>query len=100
MKDFRQVTNLNRNKIFNDTPEFADKPDELKKDYIIETGKAYGADFQLKYEKNNFYLWAVYSYTYVDRFDGIQDLQSGVGPPPQREPRGQLQLREIRLAGR
>ncbi len=72
LKDFRQITNLNRNKIFNDTPEFADKPDALKKDFIIETGQAYGADLQLKYEKNNYYFWAVYSYTYVDRFDGIQ----------------------------
>lgn len=72
LKDFRQVTNLNRNKLFNDTPEFADKPDELKKDFIVETGEAYGADLQLKYEKNNTYIWAVYSYTYVDRFDGTQ----------------------------
>ncbi|HQV74829.1 MAG: TonB-dependent receptor [Flavobacteriales bacterium] len=72
LKDFRQITNLNRNKIFNDTPEFQDKPDEVKKDYIIETGKAYGADFQLKYEKDQLYFWAVYSYTYVDRFDGIR----------------------------
>ena len=72
LKDFRQITNLNRNKLFNDTPEFADKPDELKKDYIVETGKAYGADLLLKYEKNDIYVWAVYSYTYVDRFDGIQ----------------------------
>jgi hypothetical protein len=72
LKDFRQVTNLNRNKLFNDTPEFADKPDELKKDYIIETGKAYGADLLLKYEKNNYYFWAVYSYTYVDRWDGTR----------------------------
>jgi hypothetical protein len=51
-KDFRQVTNLNRNKLFNDTQEFADKPDELKKDFIVESGKAYGADLLLKYEKN------------------------------------------------
>lgn len=72
LKDFRQVTNLNRNKLFNDTEEFADKPDELKKDYIIETGKAYGADLLLKYEKNNYYFWAVYSYTYVDRWDGTR----------------------------
>ncbi|MBX2973927.1 MAG: carboxypeptidase-like regulatory domain-containing protein [Flavobacteriales bacterium] len=72
LKDFRQVTNLNRNKLFNDTEEFADKPDELKKDYIIETGKAYGADLLLKYEKNNYYFWAVYSYTYVDRWDGFR----------------------------
>ncbi len=73
LKDFRQVTNLNRNKIFNDTPEFADQPDELKKDYIVETGVAYGADLQLKYEHDQTSVWAVYSYTYVDRFDGIQE---------------------------
>ncbi len=71
-KDFRQVTNLNRNKYFDDTDEFADKPDALKKDYIVETGHAYGADLQLKYEKDKLYLWAVYGYAYVDRFDGIQ----------------------------
>jgi hypothetical protein len=71
-KDFRQVTNLNRNKIFVDTPEFFDKPDELKKDFIVETGKAYGADLQLKYEKGRTFAWFVYSYTYVDRFDGVQ----------------------------
>ncbi|MBK9176119.1 MAG: carboxypeptidase-like regulatory domain-containing protein [Flavobacteriales bacterium] len=73
LKDFRQVTNLNRNKYFNDTEEFADKPDQLKKDYIVEIGHAYGADVQLKYEKNGLYLWGVYSYTFVDRFDGVQE---------------------------
>lgn len=72
LKDFRQVTNINRNKYFNDTPEFADKPDELKKDFIVETGRAYGADVQLKYEKGQLYLWGVYSYTVVDRYDGVQ----------------------------
>jgi hypothetical protein len=71
-KDFRQVTNLNRNKIFDDTEQFLNEPDELKKDYIVETGRAYGADLQLKYEKGATYVWAVYSYTLVDRFDGIQ----------------------------
>lgn len=72
-KDFRQVTNLNRNKLFNDTQEFADEPDALKKDFIVETGKAYGADLQLKYEKGRTFIWGVYSYTFVDRFDGIQE---------------------------
>jgi hypothetical protein len=72
LKDFRQVTNINRNKIFNDTPEYADKPDELKKDFVVETGRAYGADLQLKYEKGRTYLWGVYSYTFVDRYDGVQ----------------------------
>ncbi|MCB9170041.1 MAG: TonB-dependent receptor [Flavobacteriales bacterium] len=70
LKDFRQVTNLNRNKVFEDTDEFADKPDYLKKDYIVETGQAYGADLLLKYERGKLYLWCVYSLSYVDRFDG------------------------------
>ncbi|MEO7080499.1 MAG: hypothetical protein ABIY71_03190, partial [Flavobacteriales bacterium] len=71
-KDFRQVTNLNREKLFNDSPEFASKPDELKKDFIIETGSAYGADLLLKYENKGLYLWAVYSLNFVDRYDGQQ----------------------------
>ena len=70
LKDFRQVTNINRNKIYEDTQEFEDQPEELRKDFIVETGVAYGGDFQLKYEKGASMLWAVYSYTYVDRFDG------------------------------
>jgi hypothetical protein len=73
LKDFRQVTNINRNKIFEDTPEFEDKPDELKKDFIVETGNAYGADLQLKYEKGSTFVWLVYSYTVVNRYDGIQE---------------------------
>ena len=71
-KDFRQVTNLNREKLYNDTPEFINKPDELKKDFIVETGSAYGADLLLKYENKGLYLWAVYSLNFVDRFDGKQ----------------------------
>lgn len=69
-KDFRQVTNLNRNKLYDDTPEFIDQPDELKKDFIMETGEAYGADMALKYEKEGLYVWAVYGLNYVWRYDG------------------------------
>ena len=71
-KDFKQVTNLNRNKIYEDTPEFASKPDAEKKDFIVETGTAYGADLLVKYEKKELYLWAVYSLSYVQRWDGTQ----------------------------
>lgn len=71
-KDFRQVTNVNRNKIYADTPDFSDKPDEQKKDFIVETGSAYGGDLLLKYEKGNLYLWAVYSLNFVERFDGTE----------------------------
>jgi hypothetical protein len=72
-KRFRQLTNINRNKIFDeDDPEFADKPEVLKKEFIIETGNAYGVDFVLKYNYNQFNFWSVYSISKVDRWDGIQ----------------------------
>lgn len=71
-KWFTQLTNTNRNKIFNDNADFKDEPDILKKDYIIETGDAYGADFVLKYSDKQLYLWGVYSYGKVTRWDGIQ----------------------------
>lgn len=72
IKDFNQLTNINRDKIYADITEFSDKPDFLKKDYIIERGQAYGFDFRLKYDRKRFYAWATYSWTYVDRFDGIR----------------------------
>jgi hypothetical protein len=72
LKDFNQLTNINRDKIFEDIPAFDDRPDFLKKDYIIERGQAYGFDFRLKYDRKRFYLWTTYSWTYVDRFDGIR----------------------------
>ncbi|MGL4596902.1 MAG: TonB-dependent receptor [Bacteroidia bacterium] len=73
LKDFTQLTNLNRNKLFDDTdPAYADQPDLLKKDFIVETGQAYGVDFLAKYEYQDFYLWVVYSLGYVTRWDGVQ----------------------------
>jgi hypothetical protein len=69
-KNFSQLTNLNRNKIFEDTEAYAEKPDELKKDFIIESGTAKGVDLSLKFDYNRLYLWGVYSLTFVNRFDG------------------------------
>tara|TARA_B110000046_G_scaffold55837_1_gene62409 strand:+ start:2573 stop:4885 length:2313 start_codon:yes stop_codon:yes gene_type:complete len=71
-KMFTQVTNVNRNKIFDDNDANFDRADELKKDFIIETGDAYGVDFVLNYDKKNFNLYAVYSLGKVTRWDGIQ----------------------------
>ncbi len=70
-KQFTQLTNLNRNKIFEDNTDNLSRPDAQKKDFIIETGKAYGCDFVLKYDFKRLYLWAVYSIALVDRWDGI-----------------------------
>ncbi|HTL81068.1 MAG TPA: TonB-dependent receptor [Bacteroidia bacterium] len=72
LKDFTQLTNLNRNKLFEDDASNADKPDQLKKDFIVETGKAYGVDFVCKYEFKDIYFWGVYSLGYVTRWDGIE----------------------------
>ena len=66
-KNFNQLTNINRNKIYTDTPENADIPDLLKKDFTVETGNAYGADISLKYEDKHWYIWAVYALGFVTR---------------------------------
>jgi hypothetical protein len=70
-KYFPQLTNINRNKIFDDNQNYLDKPDVLKKDFIIEEGDAYGLDFNLKLDYKKFYLWTVYSLGYSNRYDGL-----------------------------
>lgn len=74
-KFFTQLSNLNTNKVYDDTPENAAKPDVLKKDFIIETGEAQGIDFVIKYEYKHFYIWAVYSLSKVTRWDGIKEYR-------------------------
>jgi hypothetical protein len=66
-KLFKQLTNLNRNKIY-DEDKNPDAPSLLKEDFIIEKGDAYGLDLTLKYDQSKFYFWAVYSYAFVDRY--------------------------------
>lgn len=70
-----QLTELNRNKIYDDNGDNYDKPDYQKKDFIIESGNAYGIDFTLKYEFKRTYLWAVYSLGYITRFDGFEEYR-------------------------
>lgn len=73
-KWFTQLTNTNRNQIFNEKdPSAADKADIFKKEFIIETGEAYGIDFSLKYQTARVNLNAIYSLSKVDRWDGIKE---------------------------
>jgi len=72
-KKFTQLTNTNRNKIYPDDSEFVSEPDELKKDFIVETGDAYGVDFSLKYSSTHLNIWTIYSLSKVTRWDGIQE---------------------------
>ena len=71
-KVFTQLTNINRNKIFNDDSKNRDREDIFKKDFIIETGDAYGVDFVINYDIKDFNIYAVYSLGKVTRWDGIQ----------------------------
>jgi len=77
-KNFSQLTNINRNKLFEDKPPYNDptslsfKPEYLRTDFIVESGDAEGLDFSLKYDYDKIYIWAVYSIAYVHKYDGIE----------------------------
>ncbi len=72
VKHFTQLTNFNRNKLFPDNTTYASEPDAFKKDFIVETGRAVGADVVVKYEERETYLWFVYGLGDVDRWDGFR----------------------------
>lgn len=71
-KHFPQLSNININKLYDDVSEFSNIDDVYKKDFIIESGYAYGVDFLLKYNKNRLFLWGVYSYGKSERWDGFE----------------------------
>ncbi|MCF8256806.1 MAG: TonB-dependent receptor [Flavobacteriales bacterium] len=73
LKNFTQLSNVNRNKLYSESNTDPEIPETLKRDYIIETGKAMGIDFVLKYSYKRLYLWAVYSLGVVTRYDGVQE---------------------------
>lgn len=74
-KNFTQLINLNRNKVFKRDP-----------NYMIETGKAYGIDLLVKYDTEHWYFWGTYSLGFVDRYDGEQSY------PPHYDRRHNLNL--------
>ena len=59
IKDFTQLTNINRNMTSNADDEF-----------IIENGIAKGVDALIKYKSRKLYVWAVYSLGIITRSDG------------------------------
>ncbi len=71
-KYFSQLSNININKLYDDIPEFNDIDDVFKKDFIIENGESFGADFLIKYSDERLFLWGVYSYGNSQRWDGFQ----------------------------
>jgi hypothetical protein len=74
-KNFSQLENLNRDKIFADDELHENKPDVQKKDFIVEVGEAKGVDMTLKYEHKKIYLWIVYGLGFVTRDDGVREYE-------------------------
>ncbi len=67
LKDFKQLSNMNRNQLYAENNAPYGTPDILKKDFMIENGKAYGIDLSLKFEQFRWYVWAAYSYAHVNK---------------------------------
>jgi hypothetical protein len=74
-KNFTQLENINRDQIYPDDSKHNDKPEELRKEYIVETGIAKGADMTLKYDMHGIYIWFVYSLAFVNRDDGVREYE-------------------------
>lgn len=63
-KYFPQIVSLNRNR----------EATDVGRNFLAETGHAYGIDFSAAFEKNQLYLYAAYSLGYVTRNDGVQEF--------------------------
>lgn len=72
-KDYNQLFNINRNKLYEDTPENSNVNDLLKKDFIKETGASYGLDVSLKYNNRSWYIYGNYSLGFSTRYDGVRE---------------------------
>lgn len=70
-KFFNQLSNVNRNKIYDDSPENSQIEDVYKKDFIIENGRAWGGDIVFTYKSKGLYIWTAYSLGKVTRWDGF-----------------------------
>ena len=91
-KFFNQVINVNRDKIFEDNSTNASRPDEYKKTFVIEQGRARGFDVALKYDRKRFYFWAVYSLTFNDRWAGNNATGIVFNYPPTFDRRHNINL--------
>lgn len=66
-KTMSNLTGINKDKLYADDADHTDKDDYLKKEYIIEEGRAYGGDLSLKYDNGRLYIWTIYSLGWVER---------------------------------
>ncbi|GIV34520.1 MAG: TonB-dependent receptor [Chitinophagales bacterium] len=85
-KYYGRLIDINRNKLYDDVAANSNVPNELKSDFLTETGRAYGLDLLLKLDYKNFYFWGAYSLAYVEHHDGITSY------PPHYDRRHNLNL--------
>lgn len=71
-KYFPQLISLNSNKIFDGDLDHWDIPKVFYKDFITETGNAWGIESLIQYEKKRVFLWLAYSFSVSNRFDGLR----------------------------
>lgn len=99
-KNFSQLLNTNRNKMFDRSDEAYhagheyEKPEYYLTDFIIEQGMAYGFDMSLCYDVERLYLWATYSMGWVTRTDEVQTY------PPHYDRRHTINLLATYCAGK
>lgn len=91
-KFFNQVINTNRDKVYDDNSVNANRPDDVKKTFVVEQGRARGFDVTLKYDRKRFYFWAVYSLTKNDRWVGTASTGSVLNYPPNYDRRHNINL--------
>ncbi len=89
-KFFNQILNTNRNKIYEDNTSNSFRSDALKKNFVVEQGRARGFDVTLKYDRKRFYFWAVYSLTFNQRW--LTSGDSLVAYPPNLDRRHNVNL--------
>ncbi len=81
INDFTQMTNLNRNKIYDEEIlDYLNKPDFLKKDFIVEKGQSKGIDFAFRYDLVNINIWAVYSLGFITREEDLNGFMFSYTP--------------------
>lgn len=72
-KYFSQLSNINTNKVYEETAANSKIPDVYKKDFIIESGESYGVDILTKYSSERFFFWVSYSLSKSTRWDGFKE---------------------------
>lgn len=74
-KNFLQMTTLNYNQIYDNGTQGVS--DTASKPFLVQSGKAYGADISVKFQHKELSVYAVYSLGYVNYWSGTYKF-----PPP------------------